>query len=421
MDAYTIRQFHPKAPLTIDVPASKSILNRAILLAAFGTGEVFLACGAYAEDTRALLGCLSSLGIRTEREAEGLRIFGCGGHIPNRRADLNVGSAGTCARFLTAMLAFLGGEYRMASSAQMEKRPMELLCALETAGVSIAYEKTPGHFPFVMRSAGLREGEITVDTDRSTQYASGILLAAAVSRPVTLILTGSRTYGSYIEMTLALLRAFGARWTRSGDRIDVFPSPRSPASFEVEGDLSGACYFYAMSLLFSMQVCVRHIHADTLQGDKKFLDLLASRGVRFTDPPDGLTADGTKIRTYAGFCENMRDYSDQTLTVAALAPFAASPTRITGIGHIRGQECDRIRAICENLTALGVPAAEEADGVRILPAPVHGGTVQPFGDHRVAMAFALTGLKAGGITILDPLCCSKTFDDYFAILDRITR
>lgn len=421
MDACTIRQFHPKAPLTVDVPASKSILNRAILLAAFGTGEVFLSCGAYAEDTRALLECLSSLGIRTEKKTGGLYICGCAGRIPTPRADLNVGSAGTCARFLTAILAFLGGEYHMHSSAQMEKRPMELLCALEAAGVSVAYEKTPGHFPFVMRSAGLREGEITVDTDRSTQYASGILLAAAVSRPVTLILTGSRTHGSYIEMTLALLHAFGARWTRTGDRIDIIPSPRSPTHFEVEGDLSGACYFYAMSLLFSMQVCVRRIRSDTLQGDKKFLGLLASRGVRFADSPDGLTADGTKIRSYAGFCENMNDYSDQALTAAALAPFAASPTHLTGIGHIRGQECDRIRAICLNLTALGVPAAEEPDGVRILPAPVHGGTVHPFGDHRVAMAFALTGLKAGGITILDPLCCRKTFDDYFDILERITR
>ena len=422
MDAYTVRQFHPKdAVFEVDVPASKSLLNRALILAAFGKGEVFLACGSFAEDTRSLLGCLAALGIRVQEESGGLRVIGCGGNIPNRRAELYVGSAGTAARFLTAALAFLGGEYHMRASAQMEQRPMELLAVLEEAGISVEYEKRSRHFPFILRSDGLQKDFLTVNTDLSTQYASGILLAAAVSRPVTLCLTGSRTHGSYIAMTLAMLHAFGARWTREENTLSIAPAQHSPARMEIEGDLSGACYFYALALLFSTKVRVRHIHADTLQGDRKFLTLLADRGVKFTDSESGLCADGSKIRTYKGFCENMKDYSDQALTAAALAPFADSPTRITGIGHIRHQECDRIRAIAANLSALGVPVAEEEDGVSISPAPVRSGTIRSFGDHRVAMAFALIGLKTGGVTILDPLCCRKTFDNFFTILDDITQ
>ncbi len=421
MELYHVRQFHPGADIEVQVPASKSILNRALILAAFGKGEVFLSCGAYADDTRALLGCLSALGIAWRRESGGLRVFGCGGSIPNRSATLDVCSAGTAARFLTAVLAFLGGDYTMRSSAQMEQRPMEILEILGQAGAEIVPLGEPGHFPFRLRSDGIRARQLTADTDLSTQYASGILLAAAVSRPVSLLLTGSRTQGSYIGMTLSLLEQFGATWKREGDRIDILPSPRSPDAVEIEGDLSGACYFYAMALLFSTTVRVGRIREQTLQGDKKFLSLLAARGVRLTQTPSGLRADGSKTRTYNGFCENMRDYSDQALTVAALAPFAQTPTHITGIGHIRRQECDRIRAITENLRALGVPVTEEADGVTIVPAPVREGVIRTFSDHRVAMAFSLIGLATGKVAIEDPQCCRKTFDDFFEIIDKLTR
>lgn len=422
MKCYAVQKFSPNDQLiTAEVPASKSILNRAIVLAAFGKGEVRLLCGGYAEDTCALLSCLSSLGIEWEKTMNGLRIVGCGANVPNRHAQLNVQSAGTAARFLTAVLAFLGGEYTMNASPQMQARPMEILSVLEQNGVKIEYLGEQGHFPFLLTSYGISADEFTVNTDLSTQYASGILLAASFREsPLILRLTGQRTNGSYIEMTLKLLQAFGASWNRSENVIQVSPSVHSPAEFQVEGDLSGACYFYAMALLFSARILVGRIHSDTLQGDKKFLDLLAARGVVIKNSAEGLIADGSKVASYQGFCEDMRDYSDQALTVAALAPFAVSQTHIYGIGHIRKQECDRIHAIVQNLRLLGVPVTEEADGVRISPAPVRGGTIQTFGDHRVAMAFALIGLKTGNILISDPDCCRKTFENYFEILDGLT-
>lgn len=421
MSAYQVQHLSPHGIIETDVPASKSILNRALILSAFGKGEIFLSCGDFAEDTQAMLSCFTQLGIGWTREKSGLRIVGCGGNIPNNRAELDVCSAGTAARFLTAALAFLGGEYTLHSSLQMQKRPMEILTVLERSGVQIEYLGEPGHFPFRMISHGITAEELSVDTDLSTQYASGILLAAAVSRPIRLHLTGTRTDGSYITMTLRLLEQFGAQWSRTENTVCVTPSERAPESLEIEADLSAACYFYAMSLLLSACVRVRRVHSDTMQGDRKFLDLLKSRGVRFTDTPEGLLADGSRVSAYRGFTENMRDFSDQALTVAALAPFAATPTQITGIGHIRRQECDRIHAIVKNLNAIGVIATEQEDGVTILPSAVHGGTIRTFGDHRVAMAFALIGLKAGNIVIDDPLCCRKTFINYFDILDKLTK
>ncbi len=421
MSVYRIGKFSFHDCIETDVPASKSILNRALVLAAFGKGEVFLSCGKFAEDTRAMLGCLRALRIDIREEQDGIRVFGCGGNVPDRHASLNVQSAGTAARFLTAVLAFLGGDYTMDASAQMCRRPMELLSVLSEAGVSIECAAEDGHFPFRMHSEGICGNELTVNTDLSTQYASGILLAAALSRPFTLHLTGSRTHGSYLAMTLRMLEAFGATCERREDTVFISPSPRSPARFEVEGDLSGACYFYALALLLSARVRVRRIHLPSLQGDAQFLKLLADRGVRFTDTPDGLLADGSGVDGYQGFTENMGDYSDQSLTVAALAPFASSATRITGIAHTRGQECDRIRAIAENLRTLGVPVEEHADGVTIHPAPVAGGTVTTYGDHRVAMAFSLIGLKTGTVSLDDPACCKKTFANYFEILDNLTK
>lgn len=420
MELYKVRKFIQKKCVTLDVPASKSILNRAIVLAAFGKGDVTISCGSFAEDTRAMLGCLTALGIRWERCERGLHICGCGGNIPNRRATLDVRSAGTAARFLTAALAFLGGEYEMRASEQMARRPMEILSVLEEAGVHIEPLGEKGHFPFRLRSDGIHSEELVINTDVSTQFASGVLLAAAVSRSLRVRLTGSRTKGSYLLMTLRLLDAFGASYSREGDVIRVIPSAHSPALFEAEGDLSGACYFYTLALLLGAQVRVRRIHADSVQGDKKFLSLLATRGVLFSDSEEGLLADGRNVTSFRGFEEDMRDYSDQALTVAALAPFADSPTRLTGLKHIRRQECDRLHAIAHNLSTLGVPVREEEDGVVITPAPVRGGTVETFGDHRVAMAFSLIGLKTGNIAIENPSCCKKTFDNYFQLLDELT-
>ena len=422
MQLYQDKTFHStENVLEAEVPASKSLLNRVLILAAFGHGSTSILCGDFSDDTRAMLNCLTSLGVAWEKTAGGLIVHGCGNRIPNQTATLDVCSAGTAARFLSVALAFSGGDYTMLASEQMQKRPMEILAVLEQAGVSIDYLAQPGHFPFILHSKGISADEFSVDTNLSTQYASGVLLAAAVGHPLRLHLTGERTHGSYIAMTLRLIEQFGAKYTRDDDTISITPSEHSPELMEIEADLSGACYFYALSLLFHMRVCIPHVHMDTLQGDLRLLHLLQEKGVRLSDTPKGLLADGSSVTAYSGFEVSMRDFSDQALTIAALAPFATSETHITGIGHIRKQECDRIHAIVYNLRKLGIKAIEEEDGVRISPGEPLPATIECFDDHRVAMAFSLIGLKTGTLQIENPLCCRKTFSNYFEILDSITQ
>ena len=420
MNFYQCRQLR-RQEIEVCVPASKSILNRALLLAAFTEGDTLLTgCGNFGQDTSDLLSCLSALGISAEKSGENLLVHG---NLQFRRqAALNVGSAGTAARFLTAILAFLGGEYRIDASEQMKKRPMDFLATLESAGVQIEYADAEGHFPFRLKSTGISAGALSADTDVSTQYASGLLLAAALgNRPFTLTLHGSRTQGSYIQTTLDVLHAFGGNYARTGSQITVYPISAAPKEYTVAPDISSACYFYALSLLCGTKVLVRGAHPDCGQADLKLLDVLRQRGVSMTDTECGIVADGSSARAFRGFDVDMQDFSDQTLTLAALAPFADSPSILRNIGHIRRQECDRVEAVLRNLGALGVPCECRNDDILIEPAPVRPATIETFGDHRVAMAFALVGLKTGGIKIENPDCCKKTFANYFEILEKLTK
>ncbi|MDE7296302.1 MAG: 3-phosphoshikimate 1-carboxyvinyltransferase [Clostridia bacterium] len=421
MKSICLPQFHSNGErITVSVPASKSLLNRALVLAAFCNSTVTLECGTFAEDTRALIGCLNALGICVEHNAECLTVHGCNGNIPNKNAEINVMSAGTAARFLTVALAFCGGDYTVTASEQMQQRPMEVLSLLENAGVSVEYLRECGHLPIRLHSTGIAVDELTVDTDTSTQYASAILLAAPIcKRPFTLKLTGSRTNGSYIGLTLQSLEKFGISWTRTGDEIVVSPTNATPNYLQIEPDISGACYFYALALLCSAKVLVRRVRENSKQGDMKFLHLLADRGVQFTQLDEGLLADGSSVKEFNGFIEGVKDFSDQALTICALAPFAASPTHITGVAHIRKQECDRVCAIQANLARLGIKTEVTEDSVTVFPASIQRGTIDSFGDHRVVMSFALAALKTGIVTINDPDCCKKTFDDFFEIVARL--
>lgn len=417
MDIFSVNPLKLR-DIAVSVPASKSVLNRAILLSAFTPGRTQLLCGSYAEDTRSLLDCLDTLQIPVERGADGLVIEGNGGRI-TPKGPLFMGSGGTVARFLTAMLAVRGGEYELHASRQMESRPMDA-DSLRAVGAELTFLGKPNSLPFLLKSSGQSRAQVTVDTDTSTQFASGLMLAAAVGKaPFQLCLTGSRTRGSYLRTTESVIGGFGASVSREDDTITILPTAQNTPFFEVEPDVSGACYFYALALLCAARVKVRGVHRQCLQTDIKFLTLLEERGVKISEEKDGVTADGRGVSSFEGFRLNMQDFSDQSLTVAALAPFASSPTRIDGIGHIRRQECDRIEAIRDNLTRLGVPCNAGEDFVEIIPASVKKGRIKTFGDHRVAMAFSLIGLRQGGIEIEDPACCKKTFPAYFDILSTL--
>lgn len=423
MDQYRVRPLKGSEHIKVEVPGSKSITNRALMLAALGNETCVLKGVLFSDDSRAFLSCLQELGfdVNIEEDKKIVTIAGLGGNIPNRNATINVRSAGTAARFLTVMLAFAGGHYTLNSSEQMKKRPMEpLLTELRKAGVKITCLEKEGHFPFVIESEDVKIREITIDTNISSQFASALLMSATLlPNGLTLHMSGERSSGAYVLMTLSMLEQFGIQVEKNGADCEIGAGQSyGLKEYDIEPDMSAACYFYAMAAILNRKVTVVGTHeAVSLQGDKKFLGVLRELGCQVEDLPEGVTVTG--VDHYSGINVNMKDFSDQALTMAVVAAFADTPTRIEHIGHIRMQECDRIHAIINELNRMGVVCkeVEQIDGVEIIPAPIKPAEIETYEDHRVAMSFTLAGLRAEGIVIKNPLCCGKTFENYFDVID----
>lgn len=415
------------------VPGSKSITNRALLLAAMANGTSTLKGCLTSDDARHFLECLKTLGFPVqEAPCRGLgsdiAITGFGGDIPNKSAEIYVGSAGTAARFLVAMLAFSDGEYRVNSSQQMKKRPMQpLIDALRSAGAKVECAEKEGHFPLHITGAKGRAqipDSFTVNIDKSSQFLSALLIAVGtLKKKAEICVTGAHGL-SYVDLTAEMMKSFGIsaeKQEADGQIKYLFSGEGSykALAYEVEPDMSAAAYFYALAAVLGVQVAVKGVNKHMLQGDAAFLEVLSKMGcgVKETDGGDIAVSGAEGGRLKGGFCADMSAFSDQALTLAAIAPFADAPVTITGIGHIRLQECDRIKAIVRNLTALGIKAEEKPDEVTIYPGAPKGCEIETYDDHRVAMSFALTGLRTEGVRILNPSCCKKTFAEYFEVLE----
>ena len=425
--------------ITVSVPGSKSITNRALLLATLANGKSKLGGALFSDDSRHFLKCVEDLGFETvvdEPERE-ICVKGLGGAVPKSEASIYVGSAGTAARFLAAYLGCSEGEFYLDASEQMRKRPMEpLLKALASIGTQITCTEEAGHFPMRICGQGITNYHITVDIDKSSQFLSALLISGCLSKEdLHIHIEGSHGM-AYIQMTVDMMAQFGVRVEKVSDREYVIPSGQSYQAQEyyIEPDASAAAYFWAMAAVLGISVTVAHTHFDSLQGDVEFARILEQMGCKVEDHAEGITVTGPENGVLKGIEVDMHSCSDQAITLAAIAPFADGPVHIRGISHIRLQESDRIAAIVENLTALGVHVEEESDGVVIYPQmlersvtgklSLHGlqpAVIQTYDDHRLAMGFAITGLRSPGVTILDPLCCRKTFETYFDVLEETIR
>lgn len=436
MDTYQVGQLKDAPQITVTVPGSKSITNRALLMAAMAEGDTTLSGVLFSDDSRVFVKALQDLGfqVQVEEKEKRIRIQGMGGVIPKRRAEIYVGSAGTAARFLTAFVAMADGIYRLDSSEQMKKRPMnELVEALRRLGAGIDCLEEEGTFPMEITGVGCwreeKEGQkrlpaasIDLNIDRSSQFLSALLMTAPLRfRSVTVSLTGTRSARSYVEMTEQMMKQFShpgvVRLAEDCYRVDG--AGYVSQDYQIEPDISAACYFYAMAAITGGTAHVRHVRKDSLQGDMKFLQVLEQMGC-VLDWQDGqLFLKGPKPGCLRGIDADFSDFSDQTLTLAAIAPYANSPVKVRNVGHIRGQECDRLHAICTNLEKMKVRCEEREDGFVVYPSRPQPAVVDTFQDHRVAMAFAVTGIGTPGIEIANPSCCRKTFEEYFQVLDQV--
>ena len=390
---------------SVTLPGSKSITNRALILAAVGPKTVTLRGALFSRDTRIMIAAMRQLGFKIETDENALTICveGQDGEIPVREAKLEVGNAGTAARFLTAFVCLRpDGIYHFDGDEAMRRRPIgALLKALESQG-AIASARS---FPFTLKTSGLCGGTVELDASESSQLLSAVLMVAPQARtPLTVKLKGETVSRPFIEMTERLVRQFAAQ----------------PTDYAIEGDATAASYFAALVFVTNGRVEVKGFnHAgDALQGDAEFYRLLTAEGLI---NPTGLTA--SRGAASHGISADFNDFSDTFLTLAAIAPLLDGPTKISGIAHTRRQETDRVAGMARELKKLGQHVIETEDALEIHPRPLTPGIeIETYHDHRFAMSFGILGchdlLKNGRpwLTIKDPGCCAKTFPAFFDLL-----
>ena len=419
-DAVEIRPV--SAPIVGEVrpPGSKSLTNRALVVAALAEGPSSLTGVLDSRDTQVMLDSLRRLGLQlmTDPAACTVQVLGCGGKIPAESADLWLENSGTSIRFLTAMCALGHGVYRLDGNERMRQRPIDdLLDALGQLGVTVRTELGTDGPPVLVTANGLGGGEAQISAQKSSQFLSAALLAAPYARgPLELKLDGPLVSEPYIDMTLGVMRQFGVTVETLPGSYRVVPQVYRGGRYDIEPDASAASYFFAAAAITGGRVTVLGLSREALQGDVQFVTALEQMGCEVEWGTDRITVQGRPLH---GIAIDMNAISDTAQTLAAVAPFAAGPTTIRNIAHVRHKETDRISAVVTELQRLGIRADEHADGLTIHPGPVSPGAVETYDDHRMAMSFALLGLRAPGIRILDPGCTAKTYPEFFRDLDRL--
>ncbi|CAN5883452.1 3-phosphoshikimate 1-carboxyvinyltransferase [soil metagenome] len=408
---------------TIRVPGSKSVTNRALIVAALADGTSTIRNPLFSDDSFWLMQALVRLGFEVEadRSAGLVRIEGRAGSIPSGDVEVFVGNAGTVARFLPPALALGPGPYRVDGSARMRERPVEdLVEAMRNLGSAVRYADEDGCFPLVVEGGGLAGGKARVSGGRSSQFLSGLLMAApGAEEEVVLEVAGELVSKPYVGITSDVMRSFGVEVSKKDGTYTVSPGTYAAQDYKVEPDASGASYFMAAAAVTGGKVRIPDLGKDSPQGDLRFAEVLGAMGCRVDLGSDFIEVQGPE--QLRGVEVDMNELSDTMMTLAAIAPFADGPTTITNVEHTRYQETDRVSAVATELNRLGVPAVEAQDSIRIIPRSIRPGTVQTYDDHRMAMAFALIGLKTEGIRIKDPGCVTKTFPDYFQRLAELKR
>ncbi len=408
--------------IDLEVPGSKSVTNRALIAAALARGRSRLTGVLLADDTRAMLAALGALGFVIDVEPSGPTtvVTGSAGEVPASTARVDVRLSGTTARFVAPLLALAEGSFDLDGGEPFRARPMgPVLEALRSLGARVEDLGRPGHLPVRVISEGVRGGALRVAGDTSSQFLSGLLLAGpACPDGLEIDLTTDLVSERYVELTIATMADFGARVERPTERRFVVPPTGYDATdMAIEPDASAASYLLAAAAITGGRVRVRGLTAAARQGDAGFARVLQRMGAAVT-----IDARGTEVRgtgRLQGIEVDLGAMSDTAQTLAAVAVFAEGPTRVTGIGFIRAKETDRIHAVVTELQRCGIRAEAEPDGFVIHPGSPQPAVVSTYDDHRMAMSFALLGLRSPGLRIADPGCVAKTFPTYFSVLEQL--
>jgi 3-phosphoshikimate 1-carboxyvinyltransferase len=413
--------------LECNLPGSKSITNRALVIAALNSGEkkTHLRGVLRSEDTEIMVDCLEKLGFTISVNWNECTAFVSSpktrGIIPSSNTCLFTGNSGTTMRFLTAMVGLGNGTYKLDGIKRMQERPInDLLKALNDLNINAVSENNNGCPPVIIKTSGWSGGVARINSEMSSQFISGILMAAPFAKGETrIILEGKIVSQSYINITLAMLEDWGIKTTLISDREYLIQGNQFGNRFEyqIEPDASAASYFYAAAAITGGTVTTPGLGKKSLQGDVKFVHALQLMGAKVFQDNNSTTITGSDLH---GIDIDMNDISDTVMTLGVVACFAKGTTKITNIGHIRHKETDRISALANEIRKIGGLVEEFPDGITIHPAELHGAEIETYNDHRIAMSFAIAGLKIPGITICNPSCVAKTYPGFFEDLAKAT-
>ncbi|NLX49460.1 MAG: 3-phosphoshikimate 1-carboxyvinyltransferase [Methanospirillum sp.] len=403
--------------LSVAAPPSKSLTHRALVAAALATGPSLLCGPLLSGDTRLTVAGLRRLGAAIEVGDRVVGVEGTGEPLAGEDgAVLDCGNSGTTLRFLASVAALSGARVTLTGSDRMRERPVRPLAgALGDLGASVAFPEREG-FPPVEVSGPLLGGRTAMGGEVSSQFASSLLLAAPLMpEGLDLRLVSPPVSRSYLDLTLGVMARFGARTARRGyERFAVGPGPYRGTAYAVEGDWSSASYLFALAAALGGRVTVPNLDPGSAQGDRRFVAALGEMGCRVSSGPGGVTVE--REGPLRGIDVEMSSAPDTVQTLAVVAALAGSPTRIAGVGHLRHKESDRLAVTADRLRSLGAGARVEEDALVVVPGPLSGGTVDPEGDHRTAMAFAVLGLAVGRVAIEDPGCVEKSWPGFWDAL-----
>lgn len=420
-DAYEVTPVTGPVRGSIRPPGSKSLTNRALITAALANGTSRLTGVLDSEDTRVMVESLRRLGIAVEHDADAcsMRVSGCSGKPTSSEADLWLENSGTSIRFLTALCALGDGQFRLDGISRMRERPIaDLVDALNALGGEAACETDSGCPPVVVRAIGLDGGTTTVDGSLSSQFLSALLMASPCARsPVDIQVSGQLVSQPYIDMTMGVMAQFGVTVGCPDPHLFRIPPQQYQATdYDIEPDASAASYFFAIAAITGGEITVQGLSSYALQGDVAFVDALARMGCQVEYGDDSITVCGGEL---TGIAIDMNAVSDTAQTLAVVAAFASGPTRISNVAHNRHKETDRITAVVTELRRMGLHVDEHEDGMTIHPGELQPATIETYNDHRMAMSFALAGLRMPGVRIANPACTGKTYPGFWTDLEKL--
>lgn len=421
MKQLTISSLDNPLHAEVEIPGSKSYTNRALILGALTQGKVLIKNPLFSDDTQAMLSCLNTLGIKSCVEDKNMVVEGWIGDVEDKEYILDADLSGTTIRFILALSCIVPGFKKVQGKEGLNKRPIgELVQGLRQLGAEIEYEEKEDFPPLIVRSSTLQPGVTKLKGDISSQYFSAIMMIAPIIGDVTIEVIGNQISKPYIDMTIDTMKEFGAEVANNNYKKYIIDNGQryDRECYLVEGDFSGAGYFFAIAALTNSTLKVKNVNPNSKQADIKLLDVLKRMGSVITIADNEITIQGGGVKALN---LDMEDFPDQVQTVAVLAAFADGVTTIKGVRSLRVKETERVVALEYELKKMGIKTESTHDTLTIYGGNPHKAAIDTYGDHRMAMSFAVAGTKLEGMIINNPEVVSKTFPEFWNELNKLKK